>query len=469
MERQTDAAVADGYSRALCERIAGWTYDDLPAGVVEVARGLVLDVLGVTAAARDAEGIAVLHRRLAGWESGSGTLLLTGERVSPPSAALANGAAAHALDFDDQHDPARVHTAAVLVPALLATAENAPRVSGRDFLLAVALGAELNARFGLAAPRSLARGWHPTMVFGTLSASIACARLLGLDAAGLLNALGLGYHQTAGSAQAARDGTLAKRLGAGLAARAAVTAAFLAHDGLTGPNRSLEGSAGLFALYERNDLSPGLILEGLGSRWHAADYSFKPYPCCRCNHTAIDLGIALHAEGLRPEDVERAEIFLSELNHLTVGNGYEPGRGSVVHAQFNVAYGFAVALAQGRVALEHYRPAALADSRTAGLAARTRVAADPAMDPKALAPARVVLHLRSGRVVERAADRIKGSPEFPMAREELLGKFLMCAQEGFGAGADAAARRLADAVLGLEHSEDARATLLGGFAGLRQA
>lgn len=461
--------VADGYGQSLCEHLAGWRYDTLPPEVTHVAKRLVLDVLGVTAAAREAGGVPALHTRLAGWERGHTTLLLTGEQVSPPSAALGNGTAAHALDFDDQHDPARVHTASVLLPALLATAESSPPVSGRDFLLAVALGAELNARFGLAAPRCLARGWHPTMVYGTLSSAVACARLLGLDARGLLNALGLAYHQAAGSAQAARDGTLAKRLGAGFAARGAVTAAFLALDGFTGPARALEGTAGLFSLYERDDVDPSVITEGLGTRWHTADYSFKPYPCCRCNHTAIDLAIGLHAQGIRPQDVERCEIFLSELNHLTVGTPYDSGRGSIVHAQFNAAYAFAVGLAEGTVGLKDYRPQAVVDPARARFADRTRVTIDADMDPKALAPARVRLHLRSDEVIERGADRMLGSPDSPMTDEQFSAKFLMCAREGFGAAAEAPARQLSDAVLRLDETEDAAATLLAGFAALRAA
>ena len=103
-----------------------------------------------------------------------------------------------------------------MLPALLATAEDVGRVSGRDFLLAMAIGAELHARLGLACYNSLGKGWHPTMVFGTPAASLAAGRLLGLDAGGLANALGMAYHQTSGSAQSMRDGVLSKRLGAGL-------------------------------------------------------------------------------------------------------------------------------------------------------------------------------------------------------------------------------------------------------------
>src|SRR5258705_9806502 len=294
----------DGYSRALCTSIADWTYDRLPAPVLRAVKALILDTLGVIGGAAHAPGIAELNARLARWEkTGSATGLVGKRRYSPPTAAMANGAAAHALDFDDQHDPARVHTNCVMLPALLATAEDIGDVSGKDFLLAYAIGAELHARFGLACYNSLGKGWHPTMIFGTLAAGIAAGRLLKLDATGLRNALGMAFHQASGSAQSMRDGVLSKRLGAGFAARGAVLSAFLAADGLTGTRRTLEGSAGLFTLYERAEVKSEILTEGLGTHWRIREYSFKPYPCCRCNHTAIGLGIKLREQDVKPGDV----------------------------------------------------------------------------------------------------------------------------------------------------------------------
>src|SRR5688500_15154401 len=362
----------ENLSRALCENIAAWRYEQLPPAVVKTVKTLILDTLGVIGGASHAPGIPELNARLSKWEqSGSATGLAGKRRYSPPSAALANGAAAHALDFDDQHDPARVHTSCVVLPALLATAEDIGRISGRDFLLAMATGAELHARLGLACYNSLGKGWHPTMIFGTLAASIAAGRLLRLDAEGLANALGMAYHQTGGSAQSMRDGVISKRLGAGFAARNAVVGAFLAADGLTGTRRTLEGNAGLFALYERGEVKLDILMDGLGSTWRTPEYSFKPYPCCRCNHTPIGLGIRLHADGIRAEDVEAIEIGMGHVNWLTVGEPYDVSRDSVVHAQFNAAYSFARALADGGVNLETYTKDAIGDPRIVALARLT--------------------------------------------------------------------------------------------------
>ncbi len=453
----------EGASLELCEAVARWRYEDLPPAVVRVLKSLLIDALGVIGGAACAPGIPELHARLARWErDGTATALIGKLRLSPPSAALANGAAAHALDFDDQHDPARVHTNCVTLPVLLATAEDLGGISGPDFLLAYAVSAELHARLGLACYNSLGKGWHPTMLFGVLAASLGAGRLLKRDAGRLNDALGMAFHQASGSAQSMRDGVLSKRLGPGFAARAAVLGAFLAADGITGTRRTLEGNAGLAALYERNEVRPELLFEGLGREWRILEYSFKPYPCCRCNHTAIGLGIRLHAEGVRADKVESAEIGLGNVNWLTVGEPYDVKRDSVVHAQFNTAYSFARALADGRVDLRSYLRPQITDPAIAALAARIRVVSDPAIGPTAIEPARVKVTFRDGRTTELTASVMKGSPQHPLTEAELLAKFHDCLEFGLGA-TRAEAERLEQAVASLERSTDVARDIVDAF------
>ena len=455
--------LADDYSQRLCEQLALWRYADLPPEVVRMLKLFMIDTLGVIAAAANAEGIRELNQRLSRWEAGGAATGLIGKRrYSPPTAALANGTAAHALDFDDQHDPARVHTNCVVLPTLLATAEDIGQVSGRGFLLAYAISAELNARLGLACQNSMGKGWQPTMVFGTPSASLGAASLLKLDAEGMRNALGMAFHQTSGSTQSARDGVLSKRLGAGFAARAAVLGAFLAADGLTGTRRPLEGNAGLFSLYERDEVNAELITAGLGSHWRITEYSFKPYPCCRCTHTPIGLGVRLRAQGVTPGDVRDVEIGMGRLNWLQVGQPYDVTRNSVVHAQFSAAYTFARALADQRVDLRSFAPAAIIDPAVAALAAKVRVVDDPAIDPAALDPARVKVTLNDGKIIRVTSDTIKGGPAEPMSEEEVLEKFCDCLDYGVGAKR-ADADRLAEAIMHIDSAEDAGAAIVAAF------
>lgn len=450
-------------SLELCERLSQWRYEDLPSEVVDRLKLFLIDTLGVIAAAPRAPGIRELNARLGKWEqSGSATGLIGRQRLSPPSAALANGAAAHALDFDDQHDPARVHTNCVMLPTLLATAEDIGSVSGKQFLLAMAVGTEVHARLGLACYNSLGWGWHPTMVFGSLAGALAAARVLGLGTDGLVNALGMAFHQTSGSAQSMRDGVLSKRLGAGFAARAAVVGAFLAADGLTGTRRTLEGSAGLFALYERGQVNIDTLMEDLGSTWRILEYSFKPYPCCRATHTVIGLGLQCFREGIKPASIEDVEIGLGEYNWIAVGAPYDPRRDEVVHAQFNAAYGFARALSDGKVDFGAYQKPAITEPAIGALTSRIRTINDPNILPSAIEPARARITFSSGEKRELYSETIKGSPRDPMSKDDILAKFRSCLGFGYGAS-NAVADRLAEAVFTLDSSRDAARDLVDAF------
>ncbi len=441
---------ADGFALETCGVLGSITYDDLPTEVVKCVKTFLLDSLGVLGAAANAPGIDVLLRRLTAWEtSGSATILLGKQRVSPPTAALANASAIHALDFDDQHDAARVHSYSCVVPAVLAAAEDRGATSGRDALTALAVGVELHARLGLACRGSFDNGWMPTVAFGTLASAIAAGQILGLDSKGLNNALGIAFHQASGNGQAREDHTLTKRLGPGFAARSGVLSAYLASDGITGPHRSLEGKSGIFHLFEHGEGEPRQISDGLGVDWRLLEFSLKPYPSCRCNHTLIALGLELYAEGLRAGEVEQADLFLGRQNFETVRGPFRPEGDIQVHAQFNAAYNFARALMDGRVDLQTFLGRAILDSEVAALARRVTTHMDPGIPALAIEPARVCLRLTNGRVIDRRKETMIGGPNEPMTVDEAMKKFESCLKYGLGAS-KSASDRLAEHVLNLE-------------------
>jgi 2-methylcitrate dehydratase PrpD len=458
------APAADGSAR-LAAWAADLRWEAVPQAVRDTALRFLLDTFGVIAGAARAPGLDRLNRRLHRWESaGAATGLLGKYRYSPPTAALANGAAAHALDYDDQHDPARVHTNCVVVPALLATAEGAGAVSGAQFLLAWAIGAEVHARLGLACHSSLGKGWHPTMIYGGIAASLAAGRLLGLPAPALGHAMGFAYHQSGGSILSAQDGAFSKRIGPGFAARNAVTSAFLAADGITSTHRTFDAPAGLFALYERGEVDQHQLWGDLGTAWRVLEYSLKPFPCCRCNHTLIDIALGLHRKGVDPATVEAVELGLGRTNWQVVGAVYDPVRNEVAHAQFNAAYSFACAWTDGAIGLRHYRAPALTDARYTALAGRIRTVDDPAIAAAAIEPARVTVRFRDGTTRAIAKDVMKGSPGDPMSDADLAAKYFDCMTAGGAARAEA--QRLWDAVMTLPASADAAGTLIRAFPDL---
>ncbi|WP_179284177.1 MmgE/PrpD family protein [Bordetella genomosp. 10] len=446
----------DSLGSKLAQAVAALAYEDLGPEVVRTLKYFTLDTLGVIGGAARAPGMAELLAAMADLESGGrARLLLNGSPASPAAAALANGAAAHALDFDDQHDPARVHAFCVVLPAVLATLPSAGgKVDGRGLLAALAVGVEVFCRLGLVCHNSLGKGWHPTTALGTLAAAVAAAKVMGLDARATLHALGLAFTQMSGTTQFIADGALAKRLGPGFAARSGVLAAHLARRGITGPWRFLEGQAGLFELYERGEVEPALLLEGWGSHWRLLELSMKPYPCCRCVHTVIQLALQCREQGIAAGDIVEGVIELGKVNRQIVGARFDRDHPNpVVHAQFNAAYAFATALVDGSVGIRSFTAEQVRREATAW-ASRLRTVDAGDIPPTAVPPARVTLTLASGRTVQVERWKMKGAPDDPMSEDEILAKFRAAMQWGVQPG-EAALARLQGSVMALETLPDA--------------
>ncbi|WP_052365471.1 MmgE/PrpD family protein [Halotalea alkalilenta] len=451
----TQIKQAPAIGQELGAAVALLKYTDLPPAVVDTVKLFVLDTLGVIGGAARAPGMQAMLEAIGAWETeGKATLLLNGRRVSPVSAALANGAAAHSLDFDDQHDQARIHAFCVILPAVLAAVEAEGEVSGERLLTSVAVGVEVFCRLGLACYNSLGKGWHPTTALGTISAAAAVAKVFDLDAGQTLHAMALAFVQLSGTTQFIADGALAKRTGPGFAARSGVQAAQLARYGITGPHRYLDGKSGLFTLYERGEVKPELLTAGFGSRWHLLELSMKPYPCCRCTHTVIQLALDFRACGLKARDIESGVIELGQVNRQIVGSRFDRHHANpVVHAQFNAAYAFATALDDGFVDIASFTPERIRRDAVAWAACLTCTdGAD--IPPTAVPPARVTLTLKDGRSVTRERWKMKGAPDEPMTTEEVFAKFRSCLRWGFDTD-DAALAALESNVMQLEHQQDA--------------
>ena len=196
-------------------------------------------------AGHNAPGCAAVAALVGSWGavSGGSTVLVHGFKTSPPLAALANSTLMHALDFDDTLDASALHTFVSVLPAALATAEAAGEVDGKRFIAALVLGTDIICRISFGIQRPLS--WIRTSTCGSFGAATVAAKILGLDRDGVTNSLGIVYSQTSGNAQGLLEGKLVKRMQPGFAARAGVTAAFLARAGITGSREFLTGKYGI--------------------------------------------------------------------------------------------------------------------------------------------------------------------------------------------------------------------------------
>ena len=318
-----------------------------------------------------------------------------------PNAAQVNGTMIHALDYDDGHPVALVHIGCVAVSTCFAVAERMGRISGQEFITAMALGADFSARLGLASrPGSslITSGWHPTTLYGYLSAAGMAGKIMGLDEEKMANALGIAYHQCAGNAQCGMDGALTKRMGPGLAARGGITSALMAERGITGVKNTLEGKAGMFNLYHGGDYDPKVLTADLGKRFEGARIEFKRYPCCGFTHPFIDATLSLISRNhIKAEQVQKITAYGGESAYgLCVPPELKLSPRSIVDAQFSLPWTIATALVKGRVTVDDFTVEAIKNQDVLKISRKVTGVLEPSMSRHGVGPGRVTIVMKDG-------------------------------------------------------------------------
>jgi 2-methylcitrate dehydratase PrpD len=330
---------------ALAEWAAELSFSDIPDEVATVAEHGVLDTLAVTIAARNEPAVRILLDASAGeFAPGESSLFDgSGRRVSAQAAALVNGTAAHAMDFDDMHPVMIGHPSAPLVPAVLALAEEY-QASGADVITALVAGYEVQVRIGAAGmPSHYLRGFHPTGTAATFGVAAAAGRLLGLDADRLESALGIAGTQAAGLKS--MFGTMSKPLHAGKAAANGIFAAKLAASGFTSGSDVLAARQGFFAT-QTDGADLDAVRAPFGEPWHTLGLVVKLHAACGYTHAAIESMLAIR-EQVRPSEVVAVDLLVNpEL--LSAANIYPPR--TALEAKFSVRWVTAMALGRGSVA-----------------------------------------------------------------------------------------------------------------------
>ncbi|MEX2206131.1 MAG: MmgE/PrpD family protein [Myxococcota bacterium] len=419
----------------------GLSLERVPEAVRASARAAILDGLACAVAGRDER----VTRALRGFalEQGShprATLWGTGERVSPALAALVNGAAAHALDFDDVSWAMNGHPTVPLLPAAFASAE-ALGCTGEELLRAYVVGFEVEARLGQALGKPhYERGWHATATMGVFGATAASGVLLGLDEGALRRAFGIAVSRASGTR--ANFGTDVKPLHAGLAARAGLEAAELAKRGVSAREDGLEMSMGLADLYAGAvpfalpSLDDGFALERPG-------VELKPYPSCRFTHRAIDAVLALR------ERHAGAELRAIECESDPLGQKIliyaEPRTG--LEAKFSLQYCVAIAWLDGWPGLGAFSDARAGAADVQALLRRVTVRESRSVEEQ------VELVFADGTRARETVRIARGNPQNPLSPDERLAKARLCLEPALGAER---ARALIDAVESLEKQRDVR-------------
>ncbi len=402
---------------------------DISAAAVAATKRHILDCTGVAlAATAEPAGRIVLDVTREQGGAPQARVLGTNLRTGTVSAAWANGALAHLLDFDDTGFS---HPTACILPAALAMAERAG-VTGGDLVAAVCVGLEVFERLSLSGrqyePELRRRGFHPTSLYGCSAAAAAAGNLVGLNAAQMGVAIGLAAANAGGLTQ--HFGTWGKGIHAGNAARAGVTSVLLAAKDYVADPAGIEGEYGFFAAFHgAGNYTLGKVEVGLGQHWAIVDpgLTVKRYPCCGGNLRALDAAQALLAENdIRIDDVARLEVDVHP-DLLCIVRFHTPTDG--FRGKFSLDYVLAAMLLDRRVDLNSFTDGYCNAPRMRQALEKVQVNAHPEWpaDDTSRRRSPVTIRMRDGRTFTRTVDKVRGSPGNPMTREELLDKYRGCA------------------------------------------
>ena len=399
-----------GITEGLAHHVVATRWDDIPQQVAHQAKRSLVNFFAVALAGCRSRPVEIALRSLLEF-SGGRQVALVGrtERIDALSAAFLNAAGANVDDFCDTHTATVIHPTAPVAGAMFSYAGLQP-ISGRDLLLALVLGNEVQARIGLAiSPSHYNRGWHITSTCGVFGAATAIGKLLGLDERQMVWALGIAATQSSGLCECL--GTPAKSVSVGNAARGGLWSALLAEKGYDGPAEPLAGVQGFYhALAEQADLSR--IAGRWGESWEIMATSYKPYPCGFVIHPVLDCVLDWRREH-RSVDVARVVV---RGNPLLGVRADRPNVSTGREAQVSVQHAVAAALVKGQAGLDQFTDACVRDPEVLALRSKVEVLRDEGFSTVA---ASVDITTADGQTFRLEQPAARGSEANPLSDSDL--------------------------------------------------
>ncbi len=423
-----------GMTKKLAEFCSKTPASAIPDDMHDHAKVAFMDWLAVTYGGKDDP----LVEKLMAWadlEGGNSqaTIIGFGTQRSLGQAALINGAASHALDYDDTLVSFLGHPSVTLFPALLALAEKEDKM-GREFLDAYIMGMQVGGTIGACAGLDhYLAGWHGTSTLGHIASAAACARLLGLDTEKTTWALGIGATQSSGLKRS--FGTMCKPFHAGRASQSGLMAAMLASDGFTGAEDVLEGPQGFFEALKGKVNDDILAMLGLG--WDVVNLSQKYHASCHATHSPLEAARQVVADnGIALSDIEKITVNSSEVTMQAAANS-NPQTG--LEGKFSVVYCVANALLREVTGMAAFTDEMVNDPEVRALMEKSQLVKDESMTAL---ESRVVIRAK-GRDYEGYSDILQQIPPLDAKQERVQAKFLDLAGPVIG---DEKARGIASSI-----------------------
>ena len=417
------AEAAKKLSDTIADLVVGFDIKQMPPLGIERARLAFIDTMAVMLAGSREQGSDIVCEMVR-QEAAAPKVSVIGQsfRTSPQLAALANGVAAHIMDYD--LSSLLGQPTSPIIPALLPLAESTG-AGPADVMAAFIVGFEVCLRFARAVPEQTAiGGWHAVSSIGTMGAAMACARLLKAPRETIPDILGIAASLSGGLS--VNFGTMTKPLHSGMSARNAIAAATLGKSGFTANAGALENPAGYFRAFNRGLTVSFEPFADLGHRYEIVERGFSPkrYPCGGLGHTSIDATLELRNE-VRASDIAAIKTGITKFAASRIGDKYPT---SVESAKFSMPYVAAYTVLYGPPMIKAFTEEAIRDEKVKDMARKVSIAIDPEFADLVLeSPARVTVTLNDGRTVHRMRRFASGTPQVPLTAAQVEEKFFDCA------------------------------------------
>ena len=422
-------------SLTLARYIFETNYENLPRNVAEVTKKALLDGIGVTLGAGTlGEGCrAFVDLAIQGGGKQESTIIGFNSKVPSYMAAFANGSMAHALDFEDAHEGALVHSNAATIPAALAVAESRGKTSGKELITAITLGSDIVCRLGLSLKEDLINyGWYHPAILDAFGATAAASKLLKLTPEQILDAFSLCLCQATCSGEIVYSPkSVIRAVRESFGAKTGVLSALLAKQGIRGFDEPLEGKAGFFNLYAKGNYDPALLLKDLGTLFESANIAFKAWPSCRGTHAYVEGALAMvkeHNIGLADIDSIKVVVGEKSINRRLCEPLEKKQHPSVaIDAKFSIPFTVATALVYKTITLDSFTAETLKNADVLNMAEKVTYGIDANAERSDSVQGYTEIKLKNGEIKTKNVEVVYGHPKNPIDAESLVEKFINCA------------------------------------------
>lgn len=419
------------YSEILADFIFNLQYENIPDAVVQRAKELMLDSLGTAIAASKEECVLNAFKAFENLSTEKNTpVWVNDKKLDPIYAAMLNGIASHALDFDDTHTEAILHASAILTPLCLSYGFHISK-DAKKIIKAFIIGWEVAARVGIASKGTFhKRGFHTTAIAGIFGSVSASAVLLDLNKQQIINALGLAGSFASGINEFLSNGSNSKVLHIANAIKNGILVVNFAKNNMSGPLSIFEGRDNIFKCFGiEQECDKTELDKGLGEIWQSMQVSIKPYPSCHFAHGLIDCAIALKNDGLKADEIKSIRCFVDEVPISFICDPleakYTPN--SAYEAKFSMPFLMALGFFDGKITLKSYQD--LKRKEVLEFAQKITYEKRKSQGFPKYFHGHMEAILQDGKVICKDVFINKGNFDNPLSFEELKDKFINNAKE----------------------------------------